>query len=331
MSLNLKFDQYFDINPEDQLFFWGSCFSENISSKLSTYGLDVMANSHGIIFNPVSISKAIEDCVHRKEIIDSELIKNDDVYSHLNFHGDFNALSADEVLENCNSSILSFNQCLNSTKKSKVFITLGSAWVYESNGEIVANCHKLPSDLFNKRMLTIEECKNSFENIKHHLDKVLTDYEIHFTVSPVRHKKDGWIENNLSKSTLLLAVNEFINKEDNCFYFPVYEWVIDILRDYAYFDLDGVHPNEKAVDFVFDQFTKHYFNSDNREYLKKRRQINLQINHRVQLPGSNAHKKFLITLISQIENLEKEYRFLQLDTEKQRIRRDLEKYFNHGA
>lgn len=329
MALELNFDQYFSINDEDVNMFWGSCFSENTSSRLSQLGFQTLSNSHGIIFNPVSIDKAINDCVTNQKITDIELVKNDDIYSHFDFHGNFNALNPEEIIESCNSSITEFNKALISNKRTKVFITLGSAWVYENEDQVVANCHKLPSSKFSKRILSVNECIEAFKSIKENLSKVLNDFEIHFTVSPVRHKKDGWIENNLSKSTLLLAVNEFVDKSENCFYFPVYEWVIDILRDYKYFSEDGVHPNDKAVDFVFNKFINHYFEKDKQDYIKKRKQINLQLKHRIQLPGSNAHKKFLITLINQIENLEKEYRFLQMDTEKQRIRRDLEKYFNH--
>lgn len=329
MALELKFDQYFNINDHDQIMFWGSCFSENTSSRLSALGLNILSNSHGIIFNPISIKKAISDCITLKQITEDQLVKNDDIYSHFDFHGSFNALSPEEIVEDCNGSIIEFNKVIKANRKTKIFITFGSAWVYEYEGAIVANCHKIPSKQFNKRILSVQECLEAFNDIKTELSQVLNNFEIHFTVSPVRHKKDGWIENNLSKSTLLLAVNEFVSTNSNCHYFPVYEWVIDILRDYSYFAEDGVHPNEKAIDFVFKKFCRHYFDESMQEYVQKRKLVNSQLNHRIQLPGSNAHKKFLITLLTQIENLEKEYRFLQMNTEKQRIRRDLVKYFNH--
>jgi hypothetical protein len=333
MELKLKFRDQFNITPDQKLFFWGSCFSENISQRLNSLGFNVLSNSHGIIFNPVSLQKAVSSCVYNTSIDENDIVQNQDVYIHLDFHGEFNSLNKEDIIENCNSSIREFNQNLSQRKKSKIFITLGSAWIYEhiESSTLVANCHKLPSSQFNKRMLSINECKQAIQTIQEDLDKVLDDYEIHLTVSPVRHKKDGWVENNLSKSTLLLAINEFVKESDKAFYFPVYEWVIDILRDYSFFTEDGIHPNIKAVDFIFKQFVEHYFDKYNKDYITRRTNINQQVRHRVQLPGSQSHQNFLITLLKQIEKLEKDYRFLLMDSEKRSINKDLEKYFQHES
>ena len=333
MDLTLKFTHQFDIQPDHKLFFWGSCFSENISQRLNSLGFSVLSNSHGIVFNPISLQKAISACVYNTPVDEKDIIRNQDIFAHLDFHGEFNSLSKDEIIENCNSSIREFNQNLSQKKKSKVFITFGSAWVYEhiESSTLVANCHKLPASQFKKRMLTVNEYKEALQSIQDDLDKILHDYEIHLTISPVRHKKDGWVENNLSKSTILLAVNEFVSESEKAFYFPVYEWVIDILRDYAFFAADGVHPNNKAVDFIFDQFIEYYFDKENKDYISRRSHINQQVNHVVQIPGSQSHQNFLITLLKQIENLEKDYRFLLMDSEKRSINKDLEKYFQHES
>ena len=319
----------FLVDVSDILFFWGSCFTENISSYLKNGKFNTLCNSHGILFNPLSIQKAINDCIQNKEYDCSELFQRDDVYFHYDFHGDFESLNSKETIENINFSILDFHKSINSDRKSKVFITLGSAWYYElkDNGQVVANCHKMPQSNFLKKMMSPEEVETCLKEIEDSLNSVLSNFQIILTVSPIRHKKDGWKENNLSKASLLLGINNYIENTDKAIYLPVYEYVIDILRDYSFFEADGVHPNRKAIEKVENEFYENMLNEYSQLFIKKTIKLKNSLNHSIKLTGSNEHNKFLITLLDQIEMLQKDYSFLQLESEKAGVRRDLEKYF----
>ena len=324
------YDSQFLVNVNDMLLFWGSCFTENISFFLKNGRFNTLSNSHGISFNPLSIQKAVNDCIENKNYDQGDLSKKDDVFFHYDFHGDFESLNEDDAIENMNFSILDFNKNMKSAKKSKVFITLGSAWYYErkDSGEVVANCHKIPQNEFNKKMMNPDEVSTCLKEIENSLNKILTDFQIILTVSPVRHKKDGWKENNLSKSSLLLGINNYINNSDKAFYLPVYEYVIDILRDYSFFEADGVHPNRKAIEQVEKEFCENMLDEYSQQFIKKMIALNSSLNHRIKLPGSKEHNKFLITLLDQIEKLQKDYPFLQLKSESTSVKRDLEKYFS---
>lgn len=321
-------DPNFLIDYTTKVFFWGSCFSENISNFLNHNEFNCLNNSHGIQFNPLSIEEAIKDCIELKTYSEGDLNKRNDVFFSYKFHGDFEALNSDEALTDMNQSIIEFNHQLKSSQCPVIFITLGSAWYYKlkKDNSIVANCHKVPTDQFSKQMMTPKEVFNSLERTHNLLCKYLGDFKLILTVSPVRHKKDGWIENNLSKSALLLGINEFTSKHSNTKYFPVYEWVIDILRDYSYFEEDGVHPNKKAQRFIFDKVQNLFINDEALEIINSISRFKAQFNHRPKLPGSNDHKKFLKTLLEQIHKLQKEYSFLHLNSYEEQIVRDIEKY-----
>src|SRR5690554_1410395 len=230
--------------------FLGSCFSEHLSQKMIQSGFDVQTNPFGVVFNPISLAEM--------------LLESDEMLMNSVFERDGVALSW-----LANSTCFSYNQEELKTKlvelrkeyiyalsTAKVlFVTLGTAWVYhkKSIDHIVGNCHKAAKNDFEKRLLSIEEISNKWSNVIEKL-KAESDVRIIFTVSPVRHTKDGLIENSRSKAVLLNAVHQLNDQYSNVEYFPAYELMMDEMRDYAYYTKDGVHPNAIAVGEIWNRF-----------------------------------------------------------------------------
>lgn len=265
----------FKISHSSQLLSIGSCFSENIGGKLTNAGFDILTNPFGIIFNPISIAQILSDAITEKVFDQSDIFENNSMNFSLNHHGLFKSEDSNDLLDDLNNQ----NQLLiNSLKKSDlVLITLGTAWVYEliENNSIVANCHRLPNNLFSKRMLGIDEIIDSFKNIIPKLNKVI------FTVSPVRHWKDGVVENSRSKSTLHLAIQEMENQFDNVQYFPSYEIVMDELRDYRFYKEDMLHPNQQTVDYIWEKFQEVYFTEETEKLVSKVESFRRLSNHKL--------------------------------------------------
>ncbi len=259
--LNIQIKPYAEtLDCNDKLLFIGSCFSEHISYKLTEIQLDINSNPNGTIFNPVSLAQPIIRFLNNTLYTENDLIENNGNHYSIHHHSKlFNADKTD-LLNLLNKKQEAFEEQLKTAKW--LFITFGSAWVYslKSNQTIVANCHKIPQNNFEKRLLNIEEISTIWAPL---LAKLKINYpalNIVFTVSPVKHLRDGVHENNLSKSTLLLAINSLLNTK--IMYFPAYELVVDDLRDYRFYESDCAHPNAMAIDYVFDKFKETYFSQN---------------------------------------------------------------------
>ncbi|MDB4534279.1 GSCFA domain-containing protein, partial [Vicingaceae bacterium] len=199
-----------------------------------------------------------------------------------------------------------------------IFITLGSAWIYEFEGfGIVANCHKLPNKHFSKRLLTVKEILSAFKTIQESLKK----YNVVFTVSPVRHYKDGLHENNLSKSTLLLAINNLVEQNENYSYFPAYELVIDELRDYRFYKDDLIHPTDLAVNYVWEKFNQCYVDKSTQSLMSEIQKIKTAANHKPFNFDSEEHQTFIKKQLNLIEEHSKKYPFLDFGEEKQQLKK----------
>ena len=242
------------ITYNDAILSMGSCFAENIAQYLKSLQLDMVSNPYGILFNPVSIYNSIHEMISGKIYGDDDIMLFNDKWLSLNHHGSFSNKDKNICLENINNHILEGSAYL---KKSRfLFITLGTSivYVYEQFDKVVGNCHKIPQKFFNRLQLSLNQTITCLQNIINEVRNVNETIDIVFTVSPIRHIKDGLHENTISKATLLLAIDEMVKHNDNVSYFPAYEILIDDLRDYRFYDEDMLHPNPTAVNYVLAMF-----------------------------------------------------------------------------
>lgn len=278
----------FDITHNDKLLLLGSCFTENIGNYLNRFQFKTAINPFGIIYNPISIFDSLEKVMDNSLYQENNLIQHQELFISLEHHGVFSGIDKMHVLENINESIEVAHIFFNSSKY--IIITLGTSFVYHhiAQNKIVANCHKIPNKEFEKRLLTIEEIVQRFDSIKNKLK----DKKIIFTVSPVRHWRDGATENQRSKSILIESIHQIISKNTNCFYFPAYEIMMDELRDYRFYNEDMLHPNAVAVKYIWQKFSETYFNEQTNLVNKKIEKINLLLQHRIKNASTNAEKDF---------------------------------------
>ncbi|MEQ9231951.1 MAG: GSCFA domain-containing protein, partial [Cyclobacteriaceae bacterium] len=251
------------ISLADSVVSMGSCFADSIGSKLSDHKFNILSNPFGTIYNPISLCDLFND-----EINDSEIIENKGVYYHWQAHGEISALTKDDLLENLNSKRQNLKAAL--LKADWLIITLGSAFAYrlKSSQKIVANCHKVPQSEFTKELLSIEAMAESLSNAFQQLKTQNPSLNIIFTVSPVRHTRDGLVENNRSKARLMEVSRELSQSNDWITYFPAYEIMVDELRDYRFYAKDLVHPNEEAIDYIWKRFGETYFDPDTASFVE---------------------------------------------------------------
>jgi hypothetical protein len=278
----------FSITHQDKLLLLGSCFTENIGHYLKQFQFQANINPFGIIYNTISIFGNLDKIIQHKIYLENDLLLHNELYLSLDHHGQFSGTDKTDVLSTINSKITQSNADFKSAKF--IIITLGTAFAYThlEQNRIVANCHKIPNNAFEKRLLSIEEIKSSFNSIK----KKLNDKTILFTVSPVRHWRDGAIENQRSKSILIESIHQLIAENSNCFYFPAYELMMDELRDYRFYAEDMLHPNTVAVKYIWERFQDTYFSEPTKEMNLEIEKINLLRQHRIKNANTEAQEAF---------------------------------------
>ncbi len=305
------------IAHQNSILLIGSCFTENISTKLTDNKFDVTVNPNGIIFNPISVVNSLKRIFNKQLYTEKELKEHNQKWFSFEHHSSFSSFDKNECLTQINNSLTEANKDIKKTKT--IFITFGSAWVYEfETVGIVANCQKIPNKQFTKRLLTVKEILTAFEAIK----KKLKDYGVVFTVSPVRHSKDGLHENNLSKSTLHLAINNLVEQNKNYSYFPAYELVVDELRDYRFYKDDLVHPTDLAVNYVWEKFSATYFNEATQNLIGEIQKVKTAANHKPFNFDSEDHQKFIAKQIELMAALSKQYSFLEFKEEKKLLQKE---------
>jgi len=289
------------ISHQHRLFLIGSCFTENIGSKLKQLKFSVLENPNGILFNPVSIIKSLGSYIENRQYKEADLFYQNESWNSWEHHSRFSHPDKNTCLQMINQSQQAAHQFLK--KADWLLITVGSAFVYEiqtSTGtlaepgsNVVANCHKVPTDKFHKRLLSAAEITTVFKTL---LDKIAVfnpAVKIIFTISPVRHLREGFVENNRSKATLIQAIHALVDEHEQLLYFPAYELVIDDLRDYRFYAEDMVHPNYAATNYVWEKFVATAVDESSQQLMKEINLINAAINHKPFNPTSDAHKKFL--------------------------------------
>ncbi len=304
-EIKLVSQQENQLDYSSKVLLLGSCFSENIGDRLSYYRFNTLINPFGILFSPTAIHKVLEATVAKKVYSEKDLVKQGDLYHCLEHHSDMSALTKDEVLKNIQ---LAQNNCLTQlSAASHVIITLGTSWVYQyiKTGELVANCHKISQTEFEKKILSVDEVTNNLEQIVLNVRKVNPSSQIIFTVSPVRHLKDGMIENSLSKAHLLAAVGKIVNG-GNATCFGSYEIMMDDLRDYRFYEADMIHPNTVAIDYIWEQFSHVWISDKAKTYFKRIASIQQSLLHKPFQPNSESHQDFLEKLAIKQRQLEYE-------------------------
>ena len=285
----------------DRVFSVGSCFAAEMSEKLKDGQMQTLCNPFGTLFNPYSLNTAIKNLHDCKIYKNEDLILYNEEYISLNHHSSFNSNYAHKTLEKINQNIETGNQFLQKT--NWVLITYGTSYIYEflPKNQLVANCHKIPQKFFKKRFLTTEELHHSIaETIELLKDICENDVQILFTVSPVRHTKDGMIENQWSKSKLICAIQEVLPNFENCHYLPIYEILMDDLRDYRFYKEDLIHPNNQAIQYIWEKFGDVYFSDEVKNFINENYKIKASLEHRPNDEKSPKYQDFLEKLKEKI-------------------------------
>lgn len=294
------------IDYQSDIVLFGSCFTENIEKHLSHFKFKNISNSHGILFNPKSIEIAIKDCVNQKIYTQNDLAYFNDLWLSFNHHTKFSSVYLAQILQQVNTNISNTHRTLK--KASHVLITLGSSWVYRNKEteNLVANCHKIPQRNFKKEILSIKENKTILKQIISDIRKINRSATIIFTVSPVRHLKDGFVENMQSKSRLHTAIHE-ITDNKTIFYFPSFEIMMDDLRDYRFYKNDLLHPNEMAMEYIWKKFKSSWVSNESYTLMKDIDSVQKSILHKPFRENSEKHQEFLKKLSEKMDDISKNY------------------------
>jgi hypothetical protein len=284
----------------------GSCFADAIGNRLATYKINSMVNPFGVIYNPESIHKVLAYAIFNESLPQHTYLHVNEVHLNYNFHSQFSALRRDELAARLMNTIGATHYFLKDAEW--LLITYGTAWVYQRNetGEIVANCHKLPSDMFTRSLLSTEGIVSSFETFYRQLRKFNPEIKIMLTVSPVRHIKETLELNSVSKSTLRVACHHIDNQFPDVEYFPAYEMMLDDLRDYRFYKADMLHPTLEAEDYIWEKFMERYFSPDLKTFVHKWNIILTAMRHRPFHPDTAAHRQFVHNTLKKLEDLKQE-------------------------
>ncbi|MGY6522891.1 MAG: GSCFA domain-containing protein [Mongoliitalea sp.] len=297
------------INHQSGIYAIGSCFSTVIGDKLTERKFPVLNNPFGTIFNPISIARVMEDSLLEMPLDKKLVLVRDGLYLHYGMHSDVVAYSQDSLERLILKKQQHTQQVLE--RASHVLITLGTAWVYEfgDEKEVVANCHKQPGHLFEKRLLHPDEIQKAFAGFFNLLVEVNPTIQVILTVSPVRHIKDGIPQNQLSKSVLRMAANDLEETYDFVHYFPSYEIMMDELRDYRFYKEDMIHPNEMAEGYIWERFKQTWVDSRSFDLITEFEGIKRDLMHKPFNPDSPAHLKFLDNLQKKLERYSRDFDF----------------------
>ena len=292
------------IGYDDQILLMGSCFAYSMCAKLHEHYFRVEGNPFGVLYNPASIAMAIEMARKSQTIEEKDLVEHGGLWHSMAHHGVFSDIDMAVVLDKCNGSIVALRQALENA--TVITITFGTAWVYEYAGKVVGNCHKIPANQFVRRRMTVEEIVATWQP----LVEAMPDKKWLFTVSPIRHVKDGLHENHINKGILLQAVEQ-LTKQTGCSYFPAYEIMLDELRDYRYYAEDMVHPSSMAVEYIWQRLVETYMTADTQAEMKTLYQLWRDEHHRFIHPDSMEAKRFLERLGQKKYELQEDYPWIE--------------------
>mgnify|MGYP001269699183 CR=1 FL=1 len=288
----------------------GSCFAVNIGQKLDYFKFRNTTNPFGILFHPLALEKFIAFAVNGKTFTEGDIFFHNERWHCFDAHSDLSHPDKDVLLQNLNSAAALANA--ETKAASHLIITLGTAWVYRHNasGELVANCHKVPQKEFTKELLSVDSIRQSLQNIITLVKDANPEAHIIFTISPVRHIKDGFVQNQWSKANLITALHQILatgNQQPATGYFPSYEIMMDELRDYRFYAEDMIHPNQVAINYIWERFTDAFMTDEALATMKMADSIQKGLQHRSFNPESLQHRDFLSNLNDKIAALQQQH------------------------
>ena len=289
----------------------GSCFAENMAEKFDYFKFQNETNPFGIIFNSVSIEKIISRIINKEFYTEKDVFFYNERWHSYEVHSDLSNSDRQELLETLNKAISETYK--NLKEATHIVITYGTAWIYRNieSDEIVANCHKVLQKQFSKELLSVEVIQKSIQNTIDLIQVLNPDINFIFTVSPVRHVKDGFAENQLSKSHLFAGLHQVLKTHNSEFithnYFPSYEIMMDELRDYRFYAEDMLHPNQVAIDYIWHKFSENYISEDSISTMQEVSEIQKSLRHRSFNPDSEQHQKFLAKLQQKISSIQEKW------------------------
>jgi hypothetical protein len=312
-------DYSFKISHSDLILSMGSCFAEQMAQRLQHLKFRVSANPFGILYHPQVIADSLQHLLKGYTYQPADLFEHRGVWSHFDFHSSFSATSAEESLEKMNASLRQAHRAL--AEASRLVITLGTAyaWWHKDQERVVANCHKLPGARFERRLISVDAMREALVQAINALRKVNPDIICLVTVSPIRHIRDGLIENQLSKSSLRLLAHQLGERLSGVYYFPSYEIMVDDLREYRFYARDMIHPSEEALDYIWNAFQKAFFSSGTQSLVQQIEKINRGLAHRPQFPESESHQQFQARLLQEMEAIEQKHTFISFLSEKTKL------------
>ncbi len=297
------------------MFLTGSCFAENMAIRLKQHRFNVVDNPHGILFNPVSVAESLGSYIKGRQYSEADLFYLNELWNSWEHHSEYSHIDKQSALAGINASQKRAAAFIK--EATHVMITLGSAYCYvlKETGKVVSNNHRAPANWFEKKLLGIDVITGKFTETLNALLEINPSVQIIFTVSPVRHYRDGIVENNRSKARIIESVHQLCEKFQQAYYFPAYELVIDILRDHRYYDIDFVHPNYLATDHVWQRLIEACMDEPTLQLMKQVYEIAIARGHRPRFPQTEAHKKFRDSYVQKIRALMAQYPYLQLNEE----------------
>lgn len=291
----------FPIDYTSKVVLLGSCFAENMGEKFEYFKFQTVVNPFGIIFNPVSLSRIIEKSIQKDYFTENDIFFHNELWHCFDVHSELS--NSDK-----NNFLISLNKLIDATHlqlkdATHIITTLGTSWVYRNveTDKIVANCHKVSQKQFTKELLSLEIIQQSIESIFFNISVINPNCKFIYTVSPVRHIKDGFVENTLSKAHLIAAIHQKIGtKTQNTNYFPAYEIMMDELRDYRFYTEDMLHPNQIAIDYIWIKFFENYIQETEFGLMNAICEIQRALKHRPFNPNTERHQNFLSSLETKI-------------------------------
>lgn len=304
-----------EIRYSERIMLWGSCFAENIGNLLTENKFRCDVNPFGILYNPLSIAEALKQVVMGKQYQADDLFQADGLWHSWMHHSQFSATDSSICLSLINERLRRASEELPVT--GWLIVTWGTAYVYslKENRQVVGNCHKQKERIFERRLLRTSEIVADWLALLTEIRSINPKLKVLFTVSPVRHTKDGMHGNQLSKSTLLLAISELCEKCPDCYYFPAYEIVMDELRDYRFYADDMIHVSPKSVEYIWKCFGECYFRSDTQEIMEDWQDIQRGLLHKPFRPDSDAYRQFLSQIVLKINRLKEKLPYFDVQKE----------------
>lgn len=308
-KIPLKPQQLNQIDYNSEVLLLGSCFVENIGQKLDYFKFRTIENPFGILFQPLAIENLISNAIHEKVYTEADIFFHNEQWHCFEAHSKISNPNKAVLLNKLNEQIyLTIKQL---TSASHIVITLGTAWVYRNleTETVVANCHKIPQKQFSKELLSVDDVLKSLVRLVDAVQSINPKVAFLITVSPIRHLKDGFIENTQSKAHLITAIHEFLSQQSlmvNCqsYYFPSYELMMDELRDYRFYANDMIHPNQTAINYIWNAFKTVWVSESASKTMEAVDVIQKGMEHKPFNPNSEAHQQFLQKLSERKEKLQ---------------------------